>query len=520
MPFAGYEDFDDCVAQNQDADDPEAYCAAIQQQVEGDNAGGTEQMTSQPSQRWAGVLVFESADPGLATGDGRIIDPDALVWDVPLPLRVVQQDVGAHDGAEIAGRIESIYRGDDGAIYGEGVFDLDGQAGAEAARQVASELQNGVSVDLDEIEFEVRDQSNRPCDMEDVSDGTELLGITSARVRAATLVAVPAFRLATIHPADGGDTDRVEETSVDDLAAGAPPVAPPSGWFADPQLQQATPLTVSEDGRVFGHLAEWGVCHTAQPGGPGTCTTPPSSASGYARFHVGSIDTSDGSTIGVGRITMGTGHAGQGKRPEAAAAHYDNTGTAVADVRAGEDAYGIWVAGALRPGVSEEQKRTLRASPLSGDWRRVDGALELHAALAVNVPGFPVVSGMVASGELASLTATGVVPQDRQPALSEQDVRWVKRMADRERSRAGQELADRVKQQQSRSYNVVKSRRCPVSRPWAVTQPGEKSRVVGCFKTRDQAQRKRNAIEAIGDEENTPTPAARLRARVDAHRKE
>lgn len=33
--FAGYADFDDCVAQNQDKDDPEAYCAAIQAQVEG-----------------------------------------------------------------------------------------------------------------------------------------------------------------------------------------------------------------------------------------------------------------------------------------------------------------------------------------------------------------------------------------------------------------------------------------------------------------------------------------------------
>jgi hypothetical protein len=34
-PFAGYKDFDDCVAKNQDKDDPEAYCATIQRQVEG-----------------------------------------------------------------------------------------------------------------------------------------------------------------------------------------------------------------------------------------------------------------------------------------------------------------------------------------------------------------------------------------------------------------------------------------------------------------------------------------------------
>ncbi len=34
MPFAGYEDFAACVAANQDKDNPEAYCGAIQAKVE------------------------------------------------------------------------------------------------------------------------------------------------------------------------------------------------------------------------------------------------------------------------------------------------------------------------------------------------------------------------------------------------------------------------------------------------------------------------------------------------------
>lgn len=38
--FAGYENFDECVAQNQDKEDPDAYCAAIQAQVEGEAAAG------------------------------------------------------------------------------------------------------------------------------------------------------------------------------------------------------------------------------------------------------------------------------------------------------------------------------------------------------------------------------------------------------------------------------------------------------------------------------------------------
>ncbi len=36
MPFAGYKDFADCVAKNQDKGDPEAYCAVIKRQVEGE----------------------------------------------------------------------------------------------------------------------------------------------------------------------------------------------------------------------------------------------------------------------------------------------------------------------------------------------------------------------------------------------------------------------------------------------------------------------------------------------------
>ena len=35
MPFADYTDFDDCVSKNQDKDDPDAYCATIQRNVEG-----------------------------------------------------------------------------------------------------------------------------------------------------------------------------------------------------------------------------------------------------------------------------------------------------------------------------------------------------------------------------------------------------------------------------------------------------------------------------------------------------
>ena len=189
----------------------------------------------------------------------------------------------------------------------------------------------------------------------------------------------------------------------------------PSAWFIDPGLTGPTPLSVADDGRVFGHLATWGTCHI---GIPGVCTEPPRSPSHYAYYLTGTVET-DAGHIPVGQITMATGHASTapGVTARAAAAHYDNTGTVVADVVAGEDEHGIWVAGALRPGSTDEQRAALRAGALSGDWRTIRGALELVAALVVNVPGFPIprTALSAAAGEQVALVAAGICAREAPP---------------------------------------------------------------------------------------------------------
>jgi hypothetical protein len=128
-------------------------------------------------------------------------------------------------------------------------------------------------------------------------------------------------------------------------------------------------------------------------------------------FRTGTIVTDEG-RVAVGQLTMGTGHAGLRMNARSAVAHYDNTGTAVADVVVGEDAHGIWFSGLVRKSATEEQIEALQASALSGDWRRNGTGLELVAALAVNVPGFPIPrTSLAASGEEGqeSLVAAGVV---------------------------------------------------------------------------------------------------------------
>jgi 8-oxo-dGTP pyrophosphatase MutT (NUDIX family) len=198
------------------------------------------------------------------------------------------------------------------------------------------------------------------------------------------------------------------------LVAAGPRSGLPKAWFSDPGLTEPTPLTVTEDGHVFGHLATWGQCHI---GFNGECVMLPKSRSDYSYFRIGVVDTDDG-PVYTGALTMGGGHANGrlGWRP--AMEHYDSTSTVVADIAVGEDEHGVWMAGAIREGVTDEQVRELRAAgKASGDWREVvrgSGQLELVAALAVNVGGFPVPRTQIAAsgGHVTSLVAAGIVEID------------------------------------------------------------------------------------------------------------
>lgn len=196
------------------------------------------------------------------------------------------------------------------------------------------------------------------------------------------------------------------------IVAAAPPAGVDRTLFDDPKFDRPTAIqaSVTDDGvrTVKGHIATWDVCHI---GIDKKCVTAPRSNTNYAHFHLGSVLTADGE-ISAGALTLGTGHAGLNASVNETRHHYDHTGTMVASVRAGEDEHGIWVAGVICDGVTDEQVRTLMASGgISGDWRNIGGNLELVAALAVNVPGFPVQRpALAASGERElALVAAGVV---------------------------------------------------------------------------------------------------------------
>lgn len=176
--------------------------------------------------------------------------------------------------------------------------------------------------------------------------------------------------------------------------------------FEPVEMDGPTPITITDDGHVYGHLAAWGTCHT---GFSDVCVQPPKSQTGYALFHQGAIRLESGDTLRVGKLTVHAGHAKPTASLRSATAHYDNSALAAAAVRAYEDAWGIAVSGMIIPGTPDEVVEELRLSPLSGDWRAYNGNLELIAALGVNVPGFPIVGSK--DGQQVSLVAAGTLPK-------------------------------------------------------------------------------------------------------------
>lgn len=373
---------------------------------------------------WQGTIAYE----GVATGDNRIFSKDAITWDdLPVPLLWQKSSTDGHGGSVVIGRVDEMEKRqptsgefadtpDVVEVFSRGVL-LSTPEALEYKALMEAGAAGGVSIDGDSAQYSV----------EEVEGGKHKVSFSAIRVRGLTAVAIPAFAGAKISlvkdstefcaggcPPEGCDHSLDEykskkrtrkKGSAQAMVAAAAPVKPPVHWFQAPNLPGPTPLTILDDGQVFGHLALWGTCHIGMP----ACTTPPKGGT-YGYFHTGSLDTAEGVDVSVGHLTFNTGHASIHDNAYNAAAHYDHTGAVAADVVAGEDEFGIWVAGALRPHLTEEEVRAFKSAPLSGDWRRIGARMELVAALSVNTPGFPVprerTKVLVASGEDQTFIST------------------------------------------------------------------------------------------------------------------
>ena len=401
-----------------------AASAAAYELLSGDEAlpANPEEVTGEGK-----AFVIDVVIPaGLESGDGRQLLPGSLsVRDLPIALLWQPKTGSGHDGSYVVGRIDSVDVAEDGLKNARGVFDT-GPYGREAQRLVENGFLRGISADLDKFEVLEGDELESYAALAEAAgsplDTTNKLFVKAARAMAATLLPKPAFQECTIRIDEGGEAAAEEEIPVLDgtheaerpaselaedaesaLIASAIPVEPPAEWFDNPRLAGETALTVTPEGRVYGHVATWSQDHV----GFNYSVKPPRSRSGYAYFHTGLVTTAERTEVPVGQLTLAGGHAPLDASAAKAVEHYDNTGSAIADVHAGEDRYGIWVSGALRPDATPERVRAFKASAPSGDWRPINGRLEMVGVCQVNVPGFPVPRARVASGACVALVAAG-----------------------------------------------------------------------------------------------------------------
>lgn len=188
------------------------------------------------------------------------------------------------------------------------------------------------------------------------------------------------------------------------------PIEPPAAWFSDPKLTGPVKVMVTDEGRVYGHIAAWDTAHAGRPDVP---SPPRATDRNYSKFHRHPVRCSDGTKVKTGPLAT-SGHEDINE-PSVwkVMAHYDDPKFVVADVVCGEDEHGIWVSGALRYGITPAQVLMTDRYSFSGDWR----GNELLAACSASVPGFHLdaddqVRALAASAGDAAIVAQAV-PQMR-----------------------------------------------------------------------------------------------------------
>lgn len=328
------------------------------------------------------------------TGDGRIADAGSVEWDLEseaVPIIWDQAD-GDHTGG-IVGVLDQVAEVDNELRTVARLFTF------ENRDQLVNMIENnaiGWSVGLDSVEATTE---YREPEVEETKDGAIRVRITRemqvermhhGRFRHLALVDTPAH--AKARPRMGLPPKDYMLTDVEPVAAAAAVATYPPSHFERWESKDPTPLQVTKDGHVFGHIA-----------GAGCRVDDAATCSKYKRdpdpelrhFHTWSLTTDDGEVIRVGPLVAGTLHASRDMSLNAARQHHENTSKVWALVRAYEDSRGrLCVSGSVIPGLDPTFQAQAVSAPISVEKWPVPGVhgTTLTAAVSVNVPAWPVLS--------------------------------------------------------------------------------------------------------------------------------
>lgn len=348
---------------------------------------------SPPPGMYVPIEFEQLALTGTRTRDGRLIHTEGFApFDLPRSLKAQFKATFGHDNADIAGRLDEVTVHDDGRVSGRGWL-LNDEFGRRAAFLVRTQAFRGNSIDLSvrdkDVEVNVTEDENGFLEFE--------VDFKESRLAATTLVAEPAFENAAAVIPEGWEVAGAEELPEAVVAAVSAEPKPEHAFcfsvvkdrpkakaenFANPNFTELTPFFVDSDDRVFGHAASW--AHEHQNLG----IVAPRSKTNYGWYANRTVETEDG-FVATGPLVIDGNHADVSLGIHEAIDHYANTCAAWADVTIGEDEFGIWVSGQVRPGTKAETVYAGRASGLSGDWRWVGAGHELISVLSVNTPAFP-----------------------------------------------------------------------------------------------------------------------------------
>lgn len=185
---------------------------------------GDEKPDLDPDPRGTSVRVFKNqliAPYGMPTGDKRRFAKNSLtVGELPIPVKWQREDNAGHSTSVVVGRIDKVNFADDG-VYASGViFDPDPDKtprwneDCNEAYGLLKERVIGPSVDLDSMEYHEYVDTGE----EYAAEARPEIEVDKGRIRAGTLVAIPAFMEA--RPFALGEQDADEYAAeLDNLAA-------------------------------------------------------------------------------------------------------------------------------------------------------------------------------------------------------------------------------------------------------------------------------------------------------------